>query len=87
MRVAFDGGKVDFQQAALHIRPLSQLTASAFIIHLAGLELFYSCWVASSLLSVKTKLNGTKPASSERCPIGNLKRGTTFWKNITLESL
>lgn len=36
MRVVFDGGKGDFQQAALHIRPPSQLTASAFIRHLVG---------------------------------------------------
>lgn len=36
LRVAFDGGTGDFQRAALHIRPPSQLTASALIIHLVG---------------------------------------------------
>lgn len=46
MSVAFDGGKGDLQRAALHIRPPSQLTASAFIIHLAG----WNCFILAALL-------------------------------------
>lgn len=48
-----------------------------------------NCFILAGLLlhcrQSRQKLNDTKLASSERCAIGNLKRGTTFWKNITSE--